>query len=305
MKIIVTGCKGQLGTELLKQLQEGRSELGPIPEKLLNATVIPVDLPELDISNYKMVDEFVRRNRPDIIINCAAYTNVDGCEVHHDDAFKANALGPRNLAQAAEKTGARLVHVSTDYVFDGAGSHYRREDEATGPLNVYGETKRAGELALEQGNPRHLIFRTSWVYATRGANFAKTMLRLAGEKETLSIIDDQHGAPTGAELLADCTATAIRETLRDPALAGTYHLVASGETSWCDYARYVFEVARAHGAELAVQEVKGIPTTAYPTPAKRPLNSRLSNEKFQQAFGVTLPDWRQGVARVVTEVLGK
>ncbi|MDC8890079.1 sugar nucleotide-binding protein, partial [Klebsiella pneumoniae] len=131
------------------------------------------------------------------------------------------------------------------------------------------------------------------------------MLRLAGEKETLSIIDDQHGAPTGAELLADCTATAIRETLRDPALAGTYHLVASGETSWCDYARYVFEVARAHGAELAVQEVKGIPTTAYPTPAKRPLNSRLSNKKFQQAFGVTLPDWRQGVARVVTEVLGK
>lgn len=119
MKIIVTGCKGQLGTELLKQLQEGRSELGPIPEKLLNATVIPVDLPELDISNYRMVDEFVRRNRPDIIINCAAYTNVDGCEVHHDDAFKANALGPRNLAQAAEKTGARLVHVSTDYVFSG------------------------------------------------------------------------------------------------------------------------------------------------------------------------------------------
>lgn len=216
-----------------------------------------------------------------------------------------SAEGVAVLAAESAKLGALMVHYSTDYVFDGAGSHYRREDEATGPLNVYGETKRAGELALEQGNPRHLIFRTSWVYATRGANFAKTMLRLAGEKETLSIIDDQHGAPTGAELLADCTATAIRETLRDPALAGTYHLVASGETSWCDYARYVFEVARAHGAELAVQEVKGIPTTAYPTPAKRPLNSRLSNEKFQQAFGVTLPDWRQGVARVVTEVLGK
>ena len=133
MKIIVTGCRGQLGTEILKQLREGRSEIGPIPEKLLNATVLPVDLPELDISNYRMVDEFIRRNRPDVIINCAAYTNVDGCEVNHDAAFKANALGPRNLAQAAEKTGARLVHVSTDYVFSGRENGGIPQDEATIP----------------------------------------------------------------------------------------------------------------------------------------------------------------------------
>ena len=142
MKIIVTGCRGQLGTEILKQLREGRSEIGPIPEKLLNATVLPVDLPELDISNYRMVDEFIRRNRPDVIINCAAYTNVDGCEVNHDAAFKANALGPRNLAQAAEKTGARLVHVSTDYVFSGRENGGIPQDEATipGPISAYGST---------------------------------------------------------------------------------------------------------------------------------------------------------------------
>ena len=146
MKIIVTGCKGQLGTEILKQLREGRSEIGPIPEKLLNATVIAVDLPDLDISNYKMVDEFIRRNRPDVIINCAAYTNVDGCEVNHDAAFKANALGPRNLAQAAEKTGARLVHVSTDYVFSGRENGGVAQDEATipGPISAYGSYQAHG-----------------------------------------------------------------------------------------------------------------------------------------------------------------
>ena len=293
MRVFVTGVKGQLGYDVMNELEkQGLEGIG-------------VDIDEMDITDADQVNKVIKEAAPDAVIHCAAYTAVDAAEDNVELCRKVNAEGTRNIAKVCKALDIKMMYISTDYVFDGAGSHYRREDEATGPLNVYGETKRAGELALEQGNPRHLIFRTSWVYATRGANFAKTMLRLAGEKETLSIIDDQHGAPTGAELLADCTATAIRETLRNPALAGTYHLVASGETSWCDYARYVFEVARAHGAELAVQEVKGIPTTAYPTPAKRPLNSRLSNEKFQQAFGVTLPDWRQGVARVVTEVLGK
>lgn len=170
MKIIVTGCKGQLGTEILKQLREGRSEIGPIPEKLLNATVIAVDLPDLDISNYKMVDEFIRRNRPDVIINCAAYTNVDGCEVNHDAAFKANALGPRNLAQAAEKTGARLVHVSTDYVFSGRENGGVAQDEATipGPISAYGFTKLMGEKYVEQFCHRHFIVRTAWLYSYYG-----------------------------------------------------------------------------------------------------------------------------------------
>ena len=181
MKIIVTGCKGQLGTELLKQLQEGRSELGPIPEKLLNATVIPVDLPELDISNYRIVDEFLRRNRPDIIINCAAYTNVDGCEVNHDAAFKANALGPRNLAQAAEKTGARLVHVSTDYVFSGRENGGIAQDEATipGPISAYGSTKLMGEKYVERFCHRHFIVRTAWLYSYYGKNCAESTLAVS------------------------------------------------------------------------------------------------------------------------------
>ncbi|ENR9726532.1 dTDP-4-dehydrorhamnose reductase [Klebsiella aerogenes] len=296
MKILLIGKNGQVGWELQRSL----STLGE---------VVAVDYfdTELcgDLTNLEGIAQTVRQVKPDVIVNAAAHTAVDKAESERELSDLLNDRGVAVLAEESAKLGALMVHYSTDYVFDGEGSHYRQEDEATGPLNVYGETKRAGELALQQGNPRHLIFRTSWVYATRGANFAKTMLRLAGEKETLSIIDDQHGAPTGAELLADCTAIAIREEQLNRAVAGIYHLVASGETSWYDYARFVFDVARTHDTALAVKEVNGIPTTAYPTPAKRPLNSRLSNEKFQRVFGVTLPDWRQGVERVVVEVLGK
>lgn len=296
MKILLIGKNGQVGWELQRSL----STLGE---------VIAVDYFDTklcgDLTNLDGIAQTVRKVCPDVVVNAAAHTAVDKAESERELSDLLNDKGVAVLAEESAKLGALMVHYSTDYVFDGEGSHYRREEELTGPLNVYGETKRAGEIALEQYNSRHLIFRTSWVYATRGANFAKTMLRLAREKEILSIINDQHGAPTGAELLADCTAIAIRETMRNPAVAGTYHLVASGETSWYEYARYVFEVARDQGAELAIKEVKGIPTTDYPTPAKRPLNSRLANAKFQQTFGVTLPDWRQGVARVVTEVLGK
>ena len=295
MKILLIGKNGQVGWELQRAL----STLGE---------VVAVDFfdKELcgDLTNLEGIAQTVRSVKPDVVVNAAAHTAVDKAESERELSDLLNDKGVAVLAAESAKLGALMVHYSTDYVFDGQGSHYRQEDEVTGPLNVYGETKRAGEIALEQGNPRHLIFRTSWVYATRGANFAKTMLRLAGEKESLSIINDQHGAPTGAELL-DCTAIAIREEQRNRAVAGTYHLVASGETNWYEYAKFVFDVARAQGAELAIKEVSGIPTTAYPTPAKRPLNSRLSNDKFQRVFGVTLPDWRQGVARVVTEVLGK
>lgn len=296
MKILLIGKNGQVGWELQRAL----STLGE---------VVAVDFFDRtlcgDLTNLEGIAQTVRTVKPDVVVNAAAHTAVDKAESERELSDLLNDRGVAVLAEESAKLGALMVHYSTDYVFDGQGSHYRQEDEVTGPLNVYGETKLAGEIALEQANPRHLIFRTSWVYATRGANFAKTMLRLAGEKEALSIINDQHGAPTGAELLADCTAIAIREEQRNRAVAGTYHLVASGETNWAEYAEFVFEVARSHGAELAIKSVSGIPTTAYPTPAKRPLNSRLSNEKFQRVFGVTLPDWRQGVARVVTEVLGK
>ena len=296
MKILLIGKNGQVGWELQRAL----STLGE---------VVAVDFFDKDLcgdlTNLEGIAQTVRTVKPDVVVNAAAHTAVDKAESERELSDLLNDRGVAVLAAESAKLGALMVHYSTDYVFDGQGTHYRQEDEATGPLNVYGETKRAGEIALEQGNSRHLIFRTSWVYATRGANFAKTMLCLAGEKESLSIINDQYGAPTGAELLADCTAIAIREEQRNRDVVGTYHLVASGETSWYDYAKFVFEVAREQGTELAIKEVSGIPTTAYPTPAKRPLNSRLSNEKFQRVFGVTLPEWRQGVARVVREVLGK
>ena len=197
MKIIVTGCRGQLGTEIIKQLREGRSELGPIPEKLVSATVIPVDLPELDITNYKMVDDFIRRQRPDVIINCAAFTNVDGCEVNHATAFKANAIGPRNLAQAATKTGARLVHVSTDYVFSGRENGGIPQDEATipGPISAYGSTKLMGEKYVEQFCHRHFIVRTAWLYSYYGKNFVKTIVNAGKKFGKLEVVNDQCGNP--------------------------------------------------------------------------------------------------------------
>jgi len=213
-------------------------------------------------------------------------------------------LAPGVLANEAQKLGAWLVHYSTDYVFDGSGSAPRRESDPTGPLSVYGRTKLEGELAVARCE-RHLIFRTSWVYAARGANFAKTMLRLAQEREQLKVIDDQIGAPTGAELLADVTALALRTALCRPELAGTYHLAAGGETSWHGYAQLVIEQARRAGLPIRVSPgaIEAIPTSAYPTAAQRPLNSRLDTSKLQVAFGLQLSDWQSGVKRVLTEML--
>jgi dTDP-4-dehydrorhamnose reductase len=216
-----------------------------------------------------------------------------------------NATSPGAIAQAAQGIGALMVHYSTDYVFDGSGSKPWLEDDATGPLSVYGRTKLEGEQLIAEHCPRHLIFRTSWVYAARGGNFAKTMLRLAKERERLTVIDDQFGAPTGAELLADVTAHAIRDMLRDPAKAGLYHLAAGGETTWHGYARFVLEQAQAAGVELKAGPamVDAVPTSAFPTPATRPHNSRLSTIKLQSSFGLTLPPWQAGVARMLHETL--
>ena len=217
-----------------------------------------------------------------------------------------NAIAPGVLADEAEKLGAWLIHYSTDYVFDGSGTTPWKETDATGPLGVYGRTKLEGEQAVDRCT-RHLIFRTSWVYAARGANFAKTMLRLAKERDELKVIADQFGAPTGAELLADVTAQAIRTTQDKPELAGLYHLVAGGETSWYDYAQFVIAFAKQSGETIRVtpDAIKPIPTTDYPTPAKRPLNSRLDTTKLKTTFDLQLPDWRDGVRRVLTEILGK
>jgi dTDP-4-dehydrorhamnose reductase len=230
---------------------------------------------------------------------------VDKAQSEPELARRLNAEAPAVLAEAAQAAGALLVHYSTDYVFDGSGTTPWTEDAPTGPLNVYGQTKLDGERAIAAACPRHLILRTSWVYAARGGNFARTMLRLAAERERLTVIDDQFGAPTGAELIADVTAHAVRQLLQRPQDAGIYHLAASGETTWNGYARFVIDTARALKPELklAVNEVAPVPTSAFPTPAQRPHNSRLDTTRLQQTFGLRLPPWQQGVARMLAEVL--
>ena len=298
MKILLLGKNGQVGWELQRSL-------GPLGE------VLALDRHSTthcgDLSQPERLAQMVRDWRPDVIVNAAAHRAVDKAESEPDLARCLNATAPAALAQAAVETGAWLVHYSTDYVFNGQGEQPWQEDDATGPLSVYGQTKLEGEQAIAASGCKHLIFRTSWVYAARGGNFAKTMLRLAGERERLTVIDDQHGAPTGADLIADVTAHAISQVMANPttALAGIYHLVASGETSWHGYASHVIAQARHIQAELTlkVTDIAPVPTTAFPTPAQRPLNSRLSTHKLQRAFGLVLPPWQQGVNRMLAEIL--
>jgi dTDP-4-dehydrorhamnose reductase len=251
--------------------------------------------------------ETVRRVAPAVVVNAAAHTAVDKAESEPEQAHTLNALAPGVLATEAARLDAWLVHYSTDYVFDGSGQQSWRETDATGPLSVYGQSKLAGEQRIAAACPKHLIFRTSWVYGARGGNFAKTMLRLAGERDALTVIDDQHGAPTSAELLADVTAHALFKALRQPELAGLYHCVAAGETSWHGYAQYVLAQAQALGWPLKAGPAQVQPTTtaSYPTPAQRPLNSRLDTRRLQAAFGLVLPPWQQGVTRMLTEITGK
>ncbi|MGY3888728.1 dTDP-4-dehydrorhamnose reductase [Aeromonas mytilicola] len=295
MHILLFGKNGQVGWELQRSL----APLGRV-------TAVDFDSTDYcgDFSNPAGVADTVRLLKPDVIVNAAAHTAVDKAESEREFAELLNATSVAAIAKEAEALGAWLVHYSTDYVFDGSGERPWVESDETAPLNVYGETKLAGEQGAALC-ARHLIFRTSWVYAARGANFAKTMLRFGKERSEMSIIDDQFGAPTGAELLADCTAHAIRTAQAKPEVAGLYHLIASGTTTWFDYAQLVFAKARAAGVELAVTQVNAVPTSAFPTPAKRPHNSRLDTTKFQHVFNLRLPDWTVGVERMLTEILGK
>ena len=246
----------------------------------------------------------VRSLAPQVIVNAAAHTAVDKAESEPEFARTLNATAPGVLAQEAQRTGALLVHYSTDYVFDGSGSAPRTETSPTGPLSVYGRTKLEGEELITRSGCAHVILRTSWVYAARGGNFARTMLRLAAERDALNVINDQIGAPTGADLLADVTAQVIRAVQAQPALQGLYHCVAAGETSWFEYARFVIEWARARGQNIKVapEAIAPIATSAYPTPAQRPLNSRLDTRKLQAAFGLQMPHWQHGVQRMLTEI---
>lgn len=294
MKILLLGKNGQVGWE-------AQRALAPLGELVAldrhGSDGLCGDLEQVDA-----LADTVRRLAPDVIVNAAAYTAVDKAEHEVARAQVINAGAVAMLAQQAFAVGALLVHYSTDYVFDGSGEQPWREDDVPAPLSVYGATKLAGEQAIRASHCDHLIFRTSWVYAARGANFARTMLRLAAEREQLSVIDDQIGVPTGAELIADVSAHAIRSTLKDRSLCGTYHLAAAGQTSWHAYASFVIDHARRTGATLAVQKISPIPTANYPTPATRPLNSRLDTRRLRSRFGLHLADWRDGVARMLAEL---
>lgn len=300
MKILLFGKGGQVGWELQRSL----APLGELVALDFDSTEHSAAL-SADFSRPESLAATVQALRPDVIVNAAAHTAVDKAESEPELARALNATAPGVLAREAAILGAWLVHYSTDYVFDGSGTAPRNEDAPTGPLSVYGTTKLEGEDLIRASGCRHLILRTSWVYAARGGNFAKTMLRLAAERERLTVIDDQFGAPTGADLLADVTAHALRRLQQQPALGGTYHCVAGGETSWHGYARFVIEWARAQGQpiQVAPEAVLPVPTSAYPTPAQRPLNSRLDTSRLQQAFGLRLPPWEQGVERMLAEIL--
>lgn len=293
MKILLLGKNGQLGWELQRSL----AVAGEV-----------VALGHEDGGDFTQPDALLARVQaiaPQVIVNAAAYTAVDKAESEPDVARQVNARTPALLAIEARRTGAMLVHYSTDYVFDGSGQQPRDEEAPIAPLSVYGTTKAEAEDAIRASGCQHLILRTSWVYAARGGNFAKTMLRLAQERDQLKVIADQIGAPTGAELLADLTVPMLRAARVNPALIGTYHAVASGETSWHEYARFVIEFARARGVNIRVapEQILAIPTSDYPTPARRPLNSRLATAKLQQRFGLRLPPWQQGVERMLMETL--
>ena len=304
MKILLLGKNGQLGWELQRSL-------APLGE-LIALDRHSTDLCG-DVGNLAGLAATVQALRPGVIVNAAAHTAVDKAESEPELARTLNALAPGVLATQAQKIGAWLVHYSTDYVFDGSGQQAWTETDAPAPLSVYGQTKLEGEQLVASACAKHLIFRTSWVYAARGGNFAKTMLRLAKERDGLNVIDDQFGAPTGAELLADVTAHALRHVLQRPQDAGLYHLAAGGEATWCSYANHVLENAElawaamnkeaADRPQLKARRASPIFTSAYPTPARRPLNSRLDTRKLQTTFGLTLPPWQLGVNRMLAETL--
>lgn len=297
MRILLLGKTGQIGWELQRSL----APLGELTAPARGSTDVCGDLARPD-----ELARTIRSLQPDIIVNAAAHTAVDKAESEAATARLINAVAPGAIAEEAARSGAWLLHYSTDYVFDGSGSAAWCEDDATAPLSVYGRTKLDGEELIRASGCRHLILRTSWVYSARGGNFARTMLRLAAERERLDVVADQIGAPTGAELIADVSAIALRSAVAQPALAGTYHLAAGGETSWHGYASFVIERARTRAPiKVAADAIRPVASTAFATAARRPLNSRLDTRRLQHSFGVVLPPWQRGVERMLAEVLDR
>lgn len=298
MKILLFGKNGQVGWELQRSL----APLGELTSLDFDSRDLCGDFTRLD-----GIAETVQAICPDVVVNAAAHTAVDKAESEPERVRIINALAPATIARESAKLGAWLVQYSTDYVFDGSGSKPWVETDPAGPLSVYGLTKLEAENAILKSGCRYLIFRTSWVFAARGGNFAKTMLRLAEERDRLTVIDDQIGAPTGADLLADVTAHAVRTVTQRQSVSGLYHLAATGETSWYGYAQYVINFARRAGLKLKVapENILPVPSSAFPSPASRPKNSRLDTRKLQRAFDLSLPSWQTGVARMLTEILEK
>ncbi len=296
MKVLLLGANGQVGQELLRAL---------VPLGQVIATTRGGVLPDgnaCEVADFDQPDSLallLQRIRPDVVVNAAAYTAVDRAEDNRDAVWRANAEAPGVLARWCAQANVPLVHYSTDYVFDGQGKRAYREEDTTSPLGVYGASKLAGEEAIRAAGGRHMIFRTAWVYASHGQNFLRTMLRVGAEREELKVVADQVGTPTPAALIADVTAQAIQHPA---ALSGTWHLTANGETSWHGFAEAIFEEAHARGLITQRPRVLPITTAEYPTKAQRPAYSRLDTTRLQADLGIVLPDWREGLARVMDEL---
>lgn len=292
MRILVTGKNGQLATALF--------EAGSTDPDM---EVVALDRTVLDVCNEDSVEHAMAEVEPDVVVNAAAYTAVDKAESEQGQAFAANATGPRLLAMVTARRGIPIIHVSTDYVYDGEKSGPYVEDDRVAPASVYGASKRAGEVAVAEANPKHIIVRTAWVYGATGHNFVKTMLRLAADRDQLDVVDDQHGNPSYAPHLAQAIMHVVRKTLENPGFEpwGVYHLAGTGSTTWCGLAREVFRCSEASGGPHA--HVGAITTSQYPTPAKRPANSQLDCAKAKRIFGVELPRWQAGVSDCVARLV--
>lgn len=297
MRVLLLGKYGQVGWELNRAL-------APLGEVIALGREMESGYCG-DLENLDGIRHTVQNTKPDVIVNAAAYTAVDQAEYEREKAELVNATAPAVLAEEATRVGAWLVHYSTDYVFDGSGTKPWCEGDKIGPINFYGATKWRGEEAVRHFNAKHLIIRTQWVYASRGNNFIRTMLRLASKRETLQVINDQVGAPTGAALIADATAHVIRTALDHPEVAGTYHLTAKGEITWYDYACFIVNLARKAGwpIKVADEAIEAVDSNSFPTTARRPLNSRLAIQKLERVFKLTMPEWRTGVQHTLMEVM--
>lgn len=302
MRIILLGKNGQVGWELQRALQ-------PIGEVIALSRESKNGLSG-DVTNFEEIRKLFEALKPDVVVNATAYTAVDKAEEEVENSTLVNELAVKNLATLCNQYSSLLIHYSTDYVFDGNGTKPWSETDTTSPINQYGISKRNGEISIEKSGCQFLNFRTSWVYGAYGNNFIKSMLKLFQVKESLSIVSDQIGGPTGAALIADITAHAIRHYFsqsdaQQKHLSGHYHLAATGETSWYDYAQYILEVSNKLKLELMVSDIQPIPTSQYPTPASRPLNSRLNTNKLRHNFDLHIPDWKLGVKQVLQELINE